>query len=172
MAETTLDPAALETIAATPATLRNLVGALPAAALSTPSDGDWSPKDVVAHLLDVQDIDFNQRIRRTLTEDRPLIEPVDPDTRREQRDLATWDIDRLLDAFETGRKEQIGLLRDLTPAQMARLADHAEAGEISVSDLAHHCAVHDLMHIGQITRMVIAQLAPKVGNMGRYLNDG
>lgn len=77
----------------------------------------------------------------------------------------------MLDAFGEKRADNVALLRGLSTEQLGRLADHAEAGEISVSNLAHYCAVHDMMHVQQIAKMLQTELAPKTGNMRRYIEE-
>ncbi len=37
-------------------------------------------------------------------------------------------------------------------------------GEISVMDIAHQWAAHDVMHLRQIALMIQQHLAPKMGN--------
>ena len=89
----------------------------------------------------------------------------------EERGYASWPFEKLLDAFDEKRNDNVALLRGLSSEQLARVADHAEAGEISVSDLAHYAAVHDLTHLRQIASMLRAQLAPRTGNMARYIEE-
>ena len=162
-------PTAIEIVAGTPAALRALLGSLPPSALEAPVDDGWSAKDVVAHLLDAQQIAFTDRMRRMLDEDRPLIQPIDPSARLKELDYGTWPLDRVLAEFERKRGDDVAMLRGLSAEQLARAGDHAEAGEITVSDLAHSCAVHDMMHLSQIAKMLQTQLADRVGNMRRYL---
>ena len=169
MTEQSMSPTAIEIIAATPAALRALLRAVPASALEAAVDEGWSVKDVVAHLLDVQQVAFTDRIRRILNEDRPLIRPIDPSARLQEQDYSSWAIERVLDAFERKRRDDVEMLRGLSAGQMARVGHHAEAGEISVSDLAHYCAVHDMVHLQQIAKIFRTQLAGRVGNMRRYL---
>ena len=171
MPERPVAPTAIEVIAETPAALRALLHGLPRGALEAPVDDGWSTKDVVAHLLDANSVAFTNRIRRMLAEDRPLIKPIDPSARLKEQDYASWPLDRLLNDFERVRGEDVELLRGLSGQEMARAGEHAEAGEITVSDLAHYCAVHDMMHLQQIARMLLTQIAGSVGNMGRYINQ-
>jgi hypothetical protein len=169
MAEQNLAPTAIEIVAGTPGVLRALLASVPPSTLQEPVDDGWSPKDVVAHLLDVEQVAFTDRMRRILNEDRPRILPIDPSARLDQLDYRSWPPDRLLDELKRRRGENVAMLRGLSSEQFARVGDHAEAGEVSVSDLAHYCAVHDMMHLAQIAKMLQAQLADRVGNMRRYL---
>ena len=171
MAEQSMAPTAIEIVAGTPAALRALLRAVPASALEAPIDDGWSAKDVVAHLLDVQQVAFTDRIRKILNEDRPLIRPIDPSARLQEQDYASWTLGRLLSEFERRRNEDVTLLRTLSTGDLNRAGEHEQVGEISVSDLAHYCACHDMMHVQQIARILQSQLADSVGNMRRFLDE-
>jgi hypothetical protein len=140
--------------------------------LDLPLDDGWSAKDVVAHLLDVQGVAFTDRMRRIVAEDRPLIKPIDPSQRLEEQGYASWTIERLLSELEQTRGGEVSFLRSLSTDDLRRIGQHQEAGEVSVSDLAHYCAVHDMMHLAQIANMLQAHLADRVGNMRRYMAEG
>jgi hypothetical protein len=166
-----LDATATEVLAATPAALRTLLRGAPAVALETPIDEGWSVKDVVAHLLDAQGVAFAERIRRILAEDRPRIRPIDPSARLRERAYASWPLERLLDEFERTRAEDIELLRSLSRGQLDRAGEHEQAGDVTVSNLAHYCAVHDMTHLAQIARMLQAQLLEHAGGMAMFVDE-
>ncbi len=172
MSSPTLDTTAFEILEGTPAALRALIGRIPKEALERPIDDSWSAKHVVAHLLDAQGVAFTDRMRRIVAEDRPRIQPIDPSQRLEEQRYASWTFDQLLSEFERRRREDVAFLRALSPGDLQRVGEHQEAGEVSVSDLAHYCAVHDLMHLAQIAKMLQLQLADRVGNMRRYMAEG
>lgn len=76
MADEHVAPAAIEIAAGTPGALRALLGSVPDETIEEPLDEGWSAKDIVAHLLDVEQVAFSDRIRRMISEDRPLITPT------------------------------------------------------------------------------------------------
>jgi hypothetical protein len=167
-----LDTTAFEILEGTPAALRALIGNAPAAALERPLDEGWSAKHVVAHLLDVQSVAFTDRMRRIVAEDRPLFQLIDPSQRLEELGYQSWTVERLLNEFDRTRAGDVAFLRSLSPDDLQRIGQHQEAGEVSVSDLAHYCAVHDMMHLAQIAKMLQAHLSDRVGNMRRYMAEG
>ncbi len=72
MADTTI-AAALDVYAATPATLRALLAALPEDLTSAPADAGWSPHDVVAHLASLTGLTLVGRVRAIVEQDDPEI---------------------------------------------------------------------------------------------------
>src|ERR1700721_489732 len=75
-----LDGRALDTIlAATPGEVGRLIQAIGAEKVSLPpAPGKWSPAEIVAHLADCELV-FGFRLRQTLAEDAPVIQPFDQD---------------------------------------------------------------------------------------------
>lgn len=172
MAEVRIDGTALEILAATPGVLRALLAAAPAEAVEAPADEGWSAKDVVAHLLDAEGIAFTERIRCILREDRPFIRSIDPTIRLREQGYPQRSLSSLLDEFEQQRAEDIAWLRTLPAEQLARSGEHDRAGEISIADIVHYWAYHDLMHLQQIARMLQSQLLGKLGNTRRFFEEG
>jgi predicted ATP-dependent protease len=123
-------------------------------------------------LLDVQSVAFTDRMRRIVAEDRPLFQLIDPSQRLEQLGYQSWTVERLLNEFDRTRAGDVAFLRSLSPDDLQRIGQHQEAGDVSVSDLAHYCAVHDMMHLAQIAKMLQAHLSDRVGNMRRYMAEG
>lgn len=170
MPSTQIDPAALASLSATPATLRTLVADSPEEALAAQDEGGWSARDVVAHLLDTQNIAFEERMHRIVAEDEPVMQLINPNERLSQYD--SWTLQRLLDEFERCRAENVAFLRALPPDALRRTGRHAVAGDVSVADLANYCATHDLSHLAQLMSILRSRLAGHVGNMRRYFDEG
>src|SRR5580692_3527445 len=75
-----LDGRALDTIlAATPGEIGKLIIAIGTEKENTaPAPGKWSAAEIVAHLADCELV-FGFRLRQTLAEDAPVIQPFDQD---------------------------------------------------------------------------------------------
>jgi hypothetical protein len=159
-----LDPIAARVIADMPSALRALLVNLPQAALNTPNDEGWSVKDIVAHLVDVENGVMVHRINRMLTEERPFIASIDPPARLAAGGYAERILLDLLDELEHQRELHAPWLAALTDADLARHWLHDEVGEIRVSDVAHQWAAHDMAHLRQIALMIQQHLAPLMGN--------
>jgi hypothetical protein len=168
MPDTTIDPSALAILASTPAALRALLAPMHDAALLAPVDDGWCVRDALAHILDVEEVIYIDRIARILAEDRPFIRSIDPLARMEERGLRAHPISVLLDELDARRPTDIAALAALTPSQLDRTGDHDEAGEITVNDLIHQWAYHDLMHTKQIASMLQSPLAARMGNTRKF----
>ncbi len=61
------------------------------------------------------------------------------------------------DHFEEQRESNIEFLKSLPPGSGARKAKHAEVGEITLAQMLHEWALHDIGHICQIAELVRAR---------------
>jgi hypothetical protein len=61
------------------------------------------------------------------------------------------------DHFEEQREANVDYLRGLPPEVGSRVALHQEAGEITLDQMLHEWALHDLGHIRQIAELVRAR---------------
>ena len=109
----------------------------------------WSPSEVVAHLADVE-VAEGWRIRQTLSEDRPELQPFDQNAWAAALDYKARDLATSLAAYGANRQLNLELLRRVGEAGMARIFRHPEFGEQPISVLVTHIADHDLAHLRQI----------------------
>jgi hypothetical protein len=146
----------LDLLEATPAILRGLTSEI------SDEDARWKPADdrfsiaeVLSHLSHSEGHCYRARLDRFLAEDRPEFEPDDA-----QMHL---DVYRNADAqedfahFEDQRETNVELLRGLPVAAGERKALHRSAGEITLSQMLHEWALHDIGHIRQIAELVRAR---------------
>jgi hypothetical protein len=66
------------------------------------------------------------------------------------------------------RAEALVWLCALTPAQLARTGRHSTAGSLTAAEIINHKAWHDLLHIGQICRMLSVPLDAGSGAMRKF----
>lgn len=163
-----LDPSAFDVLAQTPATLRALLSAVPQDLVEAQADEGWSPKDVVAHLLATLPSTVVDRVRLMLDADDPPIPNIDEQEALDSSGLRPKPLDELLDELERRRAEVVAWLRELTPEQLGRTGQHEVAGEISIADLLHHLAYHDLEHVEQAARMLHGHYEPLRGGMRAF----
>jgi hypothetical protein len=164
---TTLDPAAMATLARTPAVLRSMLEGMPEAAITTPGAEGWSPKDVVAHLLSIHYAASVQRVKWIL--ENAVVPNVDEDETLRASGMRDWPLSRLLDEYATARAEAMVWLRELTPEQLARTGQHQVAGTITVADVVHHIAFHDQLHIAQVAQLLSVPLEQRRGAMRMFV---
>lgn len=163
-----IDERTLITLRATPAILTSLVRGLPDHAMSTPFDEGWSVRHVVAHILDVDEVIFNDRIQRILGEDRPFIRSIDPLARMGERGLLDREAADMIGELARRRPDEVTAIQLLSDTQLARAGEHDEAGEITVSDLVYQWTYHDLMHLKQAASILQAPLVTGMGNTRKF----
>lgn len=131
----------------------------------------WSAFDVVGHLIHGEETDWIPRARIILEhgEDRPF-EPFDRFAQLGR--FADWPLDRLLDRFAELRRENLEIVRSwrLSEAQLVLPGRHPELGAVTLRELLATWAVHDLNHIGQISRVMAKRYTREVGVWREYLS--
>jgi hypothetical protein len=145
-----------------------LVTVLPADLLAAPpAPGEWSAAGCLAHLLDAERFVFPVRVRAFLAgEDFPAF---DPDA--EGMLPGTNDPVTMLTEFITLRKESLSLLHALGEADLPRTARHPELGPVTLEQLLHEWAAHDLMHTVQAERALMQVFLPGTGPWRFYFKD-
>jgi hypothetical protein len=165
-----IDPTVFSIVGATPAILRGLSAQLPPEARDAELDEGWSARHCLAHVLDTEDVIVG-RMRRIVEEERPFIASIDAPARLRDGGYLARATESLLADFETRRAEGIAWLRALPPSQLNRVGDHDEAGEISVADIAHQWAYHDLMHLKQAQSIIQQRLEAGMGRTRLFYLD-
>jgi hypothetical protein len=146
----------LDLLKATPGILRDLMSEL------THDDKRWKPApdrfsvaEVLAHLSHSEGRCYRMRVDRFLAETRPTFEPDDAQMYLDlYRDA---DPEDAFDHFEEQRESNVEFLRALPPEAGIRVALHRKAGQITLSQMLHEWALHDLGHIRQIAELVRAR---------------
>jgi hypothetical protein len=146
----------LDLLEATPAILRGLMPEI------SEEDSRWKPAEdrfsiaeVLCHLSHSEDHCYRPRLDRFLREEMPEFEPDDAQMHLEIYKNADPEED--FAHFEDQREANIELLRGLPAEAGNRKALHRVAGEITLSQMLHEWALHDLGHIRQIAELVRAR---------------
>jgi DinB superfamily len=146
----------LELLVATPAILRGLMSEI------SEEDARWKPApdrfsiaEVLAHLSHSEGHCYRARVDRFLAEEMPEFEPDDAQMHLDLYKNA--DPEEEFGHFEDQRKANIALLRGLPASAGNRKALHREAGEITLSQMLHEWALHDLGHVRQVAELVRAR---------------
>lgn len=157
----------LDLLEATPEILRGLMAGL------SDEDARWKPApdrfsvaEVLAHLSHSEGHCYRMRLDRFMSESLPEFEPDDAQMYLDlYRDV---DPEDAFDHFEEQRETNVAYLRDLPSAAGQRKALHREYGEITLSEMLHEWALHDLGHVRQIAELVRARkYLAGAGAMGR-----
>ena len=157
----------LDLLESTPAVLRDLMSEI------SEDDARWKPApdrfsiaEVLAHLSHSEGHCYRARLDRFLTEELPEFESDDA---RLYYDLYRQaDPQDSLDHFQEQRETNVEFMRTLPRSAGNRRALHREAGEITLSQMLHEWALHDLGHIRQVAELVRARrYLPGAGPLGR-----
>lgn len=135
-------------LAATPIRLRRLTGDLrPGQALAPPKPGEWSIVEVLRHLVEGDRETFLPRLRRMVSEERPVF-----DSARRGEDAAL-DPGPLLDLFARARGEVTALIEALPPEGWAREGVSPSRGPLSIEAYSASMVEHDREHLQQIDQV-------------------
>jgi hypothetical protein len=152
-----LDGRPLETILA--ATAPEIAAFLktigPEKAAAAPAPGKWSPAEIVCHLADCELV-FAFRLRQTLAEDSPTVQPFDQD--KWAASYPGIPAGEALAAFSAFRSWNLRLIHAALPAAANRPLTHPERGTMTFLTIVETMAGHDLNHLGQLQKL--AQTAP------------
>ncbi len=136
-----------------------------------PDGRNWSPKEIVCHLRDVEEL-FLTRFMTMLAMDEPKIlafnampedlaawgiggaigHPLDPDRWAEERQYLSNAGPKALGAFDRRRRETLALLGGLSAAQWTRAGHHPTRGRSTIAEFAGALAAHDENHLAQLQR--------------------
>jgi hypothetical protein len=162
--ERSLIAESIAVLASTPGVMRSMLTPLPESLVAAAGGEGWSARDVVAHLLARQRPAIVGRIEVILAEDGAAIPDV-PDHLMEVAPYRDRPLDDLLREFEEGRAPAVAMLVGITPEQLQRRGVHSGVGELTIADIIHHVAYHDLVHVAQAARLAAAPLEPLRGAM-------
>ena len=120
-----------------------------------PIEGKWTPCEVFGHLCDCEWV-YGYRARLILCEENPTILGMDQDlwvagqryNEREPMELA--------EEFRHLRTRNLRLWRGLSQQELERAGQHSERGRESLGLLRTLMAGHDLLHLDQIKRLLMA----------------
>ena len=145
----------LDLLEATPAILRGLMAEI------SEEDARWKPasdrfsiSEVLSHLSHSEGHCYRPRVERFLSEEMPEFELDDAQMHLEVYKNADPEED--FAHFEDQRETNVERLRGLPAEAGKRKARHLAAGEITLSQMLHEWALHDLGHIRQIAELVLS----------------
>ena len=146
----------LDLLESTPAMLRDLMSEI------SEDDARWKPApdrfsiaEVLAHLSHSEGHCYRARLDRFLSEELPKLEPDDASLHYDLYRQA--DPQDSFDHFEEQRETNVEFMRTLPHSAGDRRALHREAGEITLSQMLHEWALHDLGHVRQVAELVRAR---------------
>ena len=115
-----------------------------------PAPGKWSAAEIVAHLADCELV-FAFRLRQTLAEYSPVLQPFDQD--KWAATYAGIPAAEALAVFSAMRTWNLRLLSTALPAAANRTVTHPERGTMTFQTIVETMAGHDLNHLAQLKRL-------------------
>jgi len=164
---------ALVSLARTPAAVDALLRPLPEAWIdATDGDGTWSARQVVAHLIDAERVNWIVRARGILDADGEPAAFAPFDIAGSVAGADRQPLAALLDTFAALRAQNVAWLRDaaLTEADLDRLGVHPRLGPVTLRQLLATWVVHDHGHLVQLSRTLARQYRTEVGPWAAFLS--
>jgi hypothetical protein len=152
----------------TPYLLRVLVNGFPDETLQwRPNPERWSAAMVIAHLAESEVVCFRTRLTRTAKEDLPLLESYDQWAFLRAR--AAFPVVSALNSFQRKRAVTLRFLETLPAEALQRQCKHPKLGVLTLSNLLHEFAFHDMGHMRQILELCRSHAHyPKMGGWQKY----
>jgi hypothetical protein len=143
----------IETIAETPAALRDAVSGLTDAQLDTPYRPEgWTVRQSVHHVVDSH-INAYVRFKLALTEDAPMIRTYNEKRWAELEEARTAPLSLSLPLLEALHIRWVAMLITLTPSDYARPFVHPDRGQRNVDFNLAMYAWHGPHHVAHITSL-------------------
>jgi len=135
-------------LAALPRRAEGAVAGLGDDQLDTPyRDGGWTVRQVIHHLADAH-VNGYQRMRLTLTEDRPTLKTYDQDAWAALPDARTLPLGDSLAVLRGLHPRMVAFFEGLREEDYTRVALHPEDGEVTLEQLLTIYAGHGDHHLG------------------------
>jgi uncharacterized damage-inducible protein DinB len=103
--------------------------------------GQWSPSELVAHLLD-SDLVIADRMKRVLAEQDPVLQAFDENAWLERLDSRSMPIDEAVALFTANRRWMTRIFEKCSEADFARSGQHTEAGRKTLAELLATAVSH------------------------------
>ncbi len=133
-----------------------------------PAPGEWSAVDCLRHLVDTERWVFPVRIKALRAgQDFAAFDPDSQGTKSNNPLSPTG----LAAEFAALRTDSLALFDQLTTADLTRQARHQELGLVTLSELVHEWAGHDLMHTVQAERALLQPFIQGCGPWQTYFQD-
>lgn len=115
-----------------------------------PDPEEWSPIQVICHLLESEATVQRPRLERIVQQENPfLASPQSPPGPHEARTCASHGR-QAAEHFTLEREKTLEFIRNLQPEDWHRPARHSIFGPTTLLEMAHFTAQHDRLHINQL----------------------
>ena len=147
---------------------QRLVSALPIDLLARPAaEGEWSALRCLQHLVDTERLVFPVRFHAFLT--GQAFTNFDPNAQHSDPDAQTPE--QLVAEFARRRQESLALLAQLKDDDLKRTAQHPQFGTVTLGQMLHTWAAHDLNHTVQAERALMQPFMLGSGPWRAFFRD-
>jgi len=137
-------------------TIESLIHGVPIAVLKQRPPADkWSVTEILAHLAE-DELVSSWRYRQMLEHETPALLDFNQDVWASLGKYSAWSPEDAFAMFRLLREANLRMFEHLTTSQWERDGIHAERGLITVGEHCRHMAAHDINHIEQIKRILVA----------------
>ncbi len=155
-------------LSTTPQRWQQLVSTLSIDLLTRPpAEGEWSALNCLQHLLDAERQLFPVRFRAFLAGQN--LDDFDP--HQHHANLASQTPEQLAAAFARYRQESLLLLKQVQDEDLGRAVQHPKLGTVTLGELLHTWAAHDLNHTIQAERALIQPFMLGSGGWRSFFRD-
>jgi len=121
-----------------------------------PAPKKWSVHEHACHLAVVHRL-FIDRLDQILASPSPVITPYDPGQSHSDDLLLGMDLDDALRRYVDDRRWLVERLRQLSPGDWNRTAEHPQYSHYSVIIMFRHLALHDFFHAYRIEELLLSK---------------
>jgi uncharacterized damage-inducible protein DinB len=132
-----------------------------------PAAGEWSALNCLQHLLDAERMLFPVRLRAFLAGQD--LHDFDPHQQHATPDSQTPE--QLVAAFVHARQESLILLKQVKDDDLGRTVQHPKLGAVTLAEMLHTWAAHDLMHTVQAERALMQPFMLGCGGWRPFFRD-
>ena len=155
-------------LSATPGRWASLAHTIPAGLLALPpAAGEWSALECLQHLIDTEPV-FQFRVKAFLEgRDFPAFDPDSEGTKPEAGHTAA----EMAADFARLRAASLAALALVTVDDLDLRSVHQELGQVTLSEMVHEWAAHDLNHTVQAERALMQPFIRGSGPWKKYFTD-
>lgn len=153
--------AALSALTAMPDALQKRLAGLSEQQLRfKPSAATFSVLENVCHLRDIEVEGYARRLQLLLTQDYPLLSDLNGAELAEERDYNRQKLRPALEGFVDARYGCLGVLANLTAADLVREGHLEKVGDVSLGRLLELWVAHDQDHIKELDELLVGLRDP------------
>ena len=146
----------IATLEATPGIIIGLVREVPPQNLKRrPAPNKWSAHEHACHISIGQEDIFLARLDLMLTDPLPQIKSIQPSAEEEAGAMLSVDLDQALAQYVRERELVVKRLKELSPDDWQRTAEHEAFSHYSVYIMFRHLLTHEMLHAYRIEELML-----------------